>query len=70
MTESKIIMQAKGLYPYKTLILFYDPWASTINQKVKKVSAQGIRHISNIMILYDNYDISKQKTTQIPLLPF
>ena len=49
MTESKIIMQAKGLYPYKTLILFYDPWASTINQKVKKVSAQGIRHISDII---------------------
>lgn len=47
MTGSKIIMQAKWLYPYKTLILFYDPWASTINQKVKKVPAQGINHISN-----------------------
>jgi len=47
MTGGKIIMQAKWLYPYKILILFYDPWASTINQKVKKVSAQGINHISN-----------------------
>ena len=47
MTGSKIIMQAKWSYPYKTLILFYDPSASTINQKVKKVPAQGINHISN-----------------------